>query len=296
MSDQPHRLLAVPNFMVGSDERVVGALEATLGAECKILDTHMDARHGRTVITVLADGGDLLTSLPAAAAQAAHLIDITRGDGLHPHIGATDVCPVVYPNDGLRDLAHTVARQVAEKIGEAGIPVFLYGELATDPKRVERSYFRSGGLEELTARIEGGEMEPDFGPPSLHPTAGATLVTARPPLVAFNLELDTPDLEAARAVAAELRESGGGPVGVRAIALPWTEGRTQISVNIGDPVAVPLREVISRTRRLAGSHGAKVVAVELVGLTPHAALEAYPDDLPIEGFDPDRKVIERLLV
>ncbi len=296
MSDGPHRLLAVPNFMVGSDERVVGALEATLGAECKVLDSHMDARHGRTVITVLAEEADLLASLPAAAAQAAHLIDITRGDGLHPHIGATDVCPVVYPNDGLRDIAAAVALEVAEKIGEAGVPVFLYGEMATDPERIERSYFRKGGLQELTARMASGELKPDFGPPSLHPTAGATLVTARPPLVAFNLELDTADLRAARAVAAELRESGGGPVGVRAIALPWTEGRTQISVNIGDPVAVPLREVISRTRRLAGSHGAKVVAAELVGLTPHAALAAYPDDLPIEGFDPDRKVIERLLV
>ena len=83
---------------------------------------------------------------------------------------------------------------------------------------------------------------------------------------------------------------------MRAIALPWTEGRTQISLNIGDPVAVPLREVIAHTRRIARAHGARVVAAELVGLTPHAALEAYPDDLPIEGFDPDRKVIERLLV
>lgn len=296
MSDGPHRLLAVPNFMVGSDERVVGALEATLGAECKVLDSHMDARHGRTVITVLAEAANLLASLPAAATQAAHLIDITRGDGLHPHIGATDVCPVVYPNDGLREIAAAVALEVAEKIAEAGIPVFLYGEMATDLERTERAFFRRGGLQELTARVASGELKPDFGPPSLHPTAGATLVTARPPLVAFNLELDTADLRAARAVAAELRESGGGPIGLRAIALPWTEGRTQISVNIGDPVAVPLREVISRTRRLAGSHGAKVVAVELVGLTPHAALEAYPDDLPIEGFDPDRKVIERLLV
>ncbi len=296
MSGEAHRLLAVPNFMVGSDERVAAALEATLGADCEVLDSHMDARHGRTVITVLAGEEDLLASLPAAAAQAAHLIDITGGSGLHPHIGATDVCPVVYPNDGLRDLAGSIALGIAEKIGETGIPVFLYGELATDPERVERAYFRRGGLEELQDRMGRGELDPDFGPSSPHPTAGATLVTARPPLVAFNLELDTSDLEAGRAVAAELRESGGGPAGVRAIALPWSEGRTQISINIEDPVAVPLSEVIARTRRLARSHGAEVVAAELVGLTPHAALEAYPEDLPIEGFDANRKVIERLLV
>ena len=163
MSDGPHRLLAVPNFMVGSDERVVGALEATLGAGCKVLDSHMDARHGRTVITVLAEEADLLASLPAAAAQAAHLIDITRGDGLHPHIGATDVCPVVYPNDGLRDTATAVALEVAEKIGEAGVPVFLYGEMATDPERIERSYFRKGGLQELTARLRALGAGRSFG-------------------------------------------------------------------------------------------------------------------------------------
>ena len=296
MGDQTERLLAVPNFMVGADERVVGSLEATLASGCQVLDRHMDSRHNRTVITVLASAEDLSRSLPDAVEEAAALIDVTGGEGLHPHIGATDVCPIVYPNESLRALASEVASTVAQAIGDSGIPVFLYGELATDPRRVERAWFRRGGLEELRSRMESGELRPDFGPASPHPTAGATLVTARPPLVAFNLELDTSDLDTAREVASELRESGGGPEGVRAIAIPWTEGRTQVSVNVGDPVAVPLREVLARTRRLAGAHGVEVIAVELVGLAPGAALEGYPEDLPIEGFDPDRKVIERRLV
>lgn len=296
MVEEKKRLLAVPNFMVGADERIVGALKATIAGECEVLDCHMDPRHGRTVITALGDEADLLEALPEATAQAADLIDITTGDGLHPHVGATDVCPVVYPNEESRPLAREVALAVAAKIGETGIPVFLYGEMATDVDRAERAFFRRGGLPELAKRMQAGELTADFGPDAPHPSAGATLVTARPPLVAFNLELDTPDLTVAKDVAARLRESGGGPSGVRAIGLPWTEGRTQISVNIGDPVAVPMHEVVSITRRLAGEHGAAVVGAELVGLAPDRALDKYPQDLPIAGFDPDRKVIERLLV
>lgn len=290
------RLLAVPNFSTGPDERVVEALSATLAGGAKVLDTHVDSRHGRTVISALGSPDGLLSCLPAAAAQAADLIDIHSGDGLHPCIGSTDVCPVVFPAEESREEAFGLAIAVGERIGESGIPVFLYGELADSPERFERSFFRRGGIEELSKRMALGELVPDFGPASPHPRAGATLVTARPPLVAFNLELDTPDIEAARDVAARLRESGGGPRGVRAIALPWRDERTQISINVGDPVAVPLAEVISVTRTLARAHAAEVVAAELVGLCPEAALVDYPDDLPIAGFDLDRKVIERLLV
>ena len=296
MHEDSSKLLTVPNFMEGSDERTVDALEATIAGRCAVLDCHMDPRHDRTVITALADEEALIGALPSAVEQAAELIDISSGEGLHPHVGATDVCPIVYPNSETRQLARETALEVARRIGESGIPVFLYGELATSDERVERAFFRTGGIEALTRRMEGGDLLPDFGPSAPHPTAGVTLVTARPPLVAFNLELDTPDLEVAKDVAARLRESGGGPTGVRAIGLPWTEGRTQISVNIGDPVAVPLHEVVSITRRLAGEHGAEVIAAELVGLAPDRALDGYPEDLPIEGFDADRKVIERLLV
>ena len=143
--------------------------------------------------------------------------------------------------------------------------------------------------------MEAGELRPDFGPNQPHPRAGATLLTARPPLAAFNVELDSGDLELARAVAAGLRESGGGLPGVRAIGLALSSGRAQISTNVHDPLAVPLGMVVERVRQLAAPLGARPLEAELVGLVPAAALAGYPEDVPMRGFDPQRHVIERRL-
>jgi glutamate formiminotransferase / 5-formyltetrahydrofolate cyclo-ligase len=173
--------------------------------------------------------------------------------------------------------------------------VFLYGELASSPERSERAFFRRGGPAELVRRMESGELAPDLGPPAPHPSAGATLVTARPPLVAFNVELDTPNPEIARAVAAELREVGGGLPGVRALGLPRADERAQVSVNVHAPRAVPLARVVSEISRLAAEHGARPVEAELVGLAPEVALEGYPGEPPIRDFDPKRDVIENVL-
>src|SRR5690349_4038466 len=140
-----------------------------------------------------------------------------RHEGAHPCVGALDVCPVVWPEEHQSEQARALAVAVARGIARLGIPVFLYGELASTPERAERSHFRRGGLAELTERMSAGELAPDFGPGQPHPTAGATLVTARPPLAAFNVVLGTADAEVARAVAAQLRESGGGIAGVRAV-------------------------------------------------------------------------------
>ena len=144
--------------------------------------------------------------------------------------------------------------------------------------------------------MEAGELEPDLGPPAPHPSAGATLVTARPPLVAFNLELDTPNPEIARAIAAELREAGGGLPGVRALGLPREQGGAQVSINVhdrrGGAAGAGGR---ARSRELAARHGARPVEAELVGLAPEAAIEGYPGDPPIRGFDPDAHVIERVI-
>jgi glutamate formiminotransferase / 5-formyltetrahydrofolate cyclo-ligase len=142
--------------------------------------------------------------------------------------------------------------------------------------------------------MSAGELRPDFGPPAPHPTAGATLVTARPPLAAFNVVLDTGDVEVARAVAAGLRESGGGLGGVRAVGIDL-DGRAQVSTNVHDPDAVPLSAVIERVRGLAAEHGAHPVEGEVVGLVAEAAIRDLPDDVPLVGFDPDLQVIERRL-
>jgi len=288
-------LLGVPNFSEGWDLAVVSALAEATSSRSRLLDRHVDARHGRSVVTVAAPPDDLEASLISGASRALELVDVHEGDGVHPRVGALDVCPVVFPDASAAEAADACALSVARGIAELGVPVFLYGRLAASDERRERAYFRKGGARHLAKRLGSGELTPDLGPDELHPTAGATLVTSRPPLVAFNMELDTADAELARSVAAELRESGGGPAGLRALGLPWVEGRTQISTNVHDPVGLPLADVVERTRELAEARGATVVEAEIVGLAPSAALEGFPEDIPIRDFDPDERLIERVL-
>jgi glutamate formiminotransferase / 5-formyltetrahydrofolate cyclo-ligase len=288
-------LVGVPNFSEGRNERVIEALEATLGAHARVLNRHFDGQHNRAVYTIAAGPPELVEALFAGAEHALDLIDLRGYQGLHPHIGALDVCPVVWQSSDRHDGAVAAAREVGDRIASLGIPVFFYGELATSPERQERAYFRQGGPAELARRMGSGELKPDLGPGEPHPTAGATLVTAREPLVAFNVELDNPNPEIARAIAAELRESGDGLIGVRAIGLPLEGGRTQVSVNVHDPLAVPLAKVVERISRLAAEHGVRPIEAELVGLAPAVALEGYPDEPPIRDFDPKRDVIENLL-
>jgi glutamate formiminotransferase len=288
-------LVGVPNFSEGRNPRVIGALEATLGAQARVLNRHYDALHHRSVFTIAAEPGKLVEALIAGAGHALDLIDLRGHAGLHPHIGALDVSPVVWQTEDRHDDAVAAARQVAEGIAALEIPVFFYGELATSPERSERAYFRQGGPAELARRMGSGELQPDLGPAEPHQSAGATLVTAREPLVAFNIELDTPNPEIARAVAAELREADGGLPGVRALGLPREGERTQVSINVHDPRAVPLAKIVAEVSRLAAEHGARAVEAELVGLVPEAAMEGYPDQPPIRNFDPRRDVIENVL-
>jgi glutamate formiminotransferase/glutamate formiminotransferase/formiminotetrahydrofolate cyclodeaminase len=176
---------------------------------------------------------------------------------------------------------------------ELDLPVFLYGVLAGGRTRAQ---LRRGGRAELQRRIAAGELEPDFGPPRLHPTAGATLVAARAPLVAFNLELAPPaDLERARAIAALIREGGDeGLPGLRAIAVELGRrdgtAQAQVSMNVEDPIALPLAAVVAAVRRHA-----EIRCGELVGLAPAAALEGFPPDVELRGFDPGRHLLENAL-
>jgi glutamate formiminotransferase len=286
-------LLAVPNVSEGADAGRLDLLEAAFTRRAALLDRHSDADHDRTVFTLAAAPGELARSLIDGAAKAVETVDMDAYRGAHPAIGALDVCPVVWLAEDQRHAARTEAIEVATQIGGLGVPVFLYGELAHGPGRGERAYFRNGGLNELWPRMESGELVPDFGPRLPHRTAGATLVTARPPLAAFNVELDSGDVEVVRAVAAGLREAGGGLRGVRAIGLALSNGRAQVSVNVHDPLRVPLGEVVERVRALAAPLGARPVAAELVGLAPEAALAGYPPDVPIRDFDPERHLVER---
>jgi glutamate formiminotransferase len=288
-------LLAVPNVSEGRDMARLAALETAFGRGVSVLDRHADADHDRTVFTLAGSPGPLREALVAGAEEALETIEMGSYRGAHPAIGALDVCPLVWLDSADRDAARTEAVATAAQIGGLGIPVFLYGELARGPGRAERAYFRNGGLPELWLRMESGELSPDFGPDLPHSRGGATLVTARPPLAAFNVELDSGDLEVARAVAAGLRESGDGLVGVRAIGLLLSSGRGQVSTNVHDPLAVPLGRVVEKVRELAAPLGARPIEAELVGLAPTAALAGYPEDVPLRGFDPERHLIERRL-
>lgn len=287
----------MPNVSEAADPEALGRIEAGLFADpVALLDEHSDPVHNRTVFTLAGRDAALLRALRDLASRSIEAIDITRQRGAHPRIGAIDVCPIVYPTPELRDHAGEVALAVAEQLGSIGLPVFLYGDLASAPERTERAHFRRGGHVELARRMESGELEPDFGPGWPHPSGGGVLVTARPPLAAFNVELAPgASLEAAERIAAQLRESGGGPAGVRAIAVKLNADRMQISTNVHDPLAVPLARVVEQIGALAADEGTAPVRAELVGLVPAAALAGYPAEIPIIGADPRERTIEARL-
>jgi glutamate formiminotransferase / 5-formyltetrahydrofolate cyclo-ligase len=289
-------LLAVPNFSEGRDAARIEAISTAFATGAALLDTHSDPVHNRTVLTLSGPPASLAGALASGARACAEAIDMRRHEGAHPCIGALDVCPVVWLRTEHREAARAEALAAARGIAaEAGVPVFLYGELASHLSRGERAFFRAGGLVELRRRLNSGELRPDFGPAELHPSAGATLVTARPPLAAFNVELEGAGIEVTREIAERLRESGGGLPGVRALGIDLGGGRTQVSTNVHDPVTVPLAQVIERVRELAAARGARPVAGEIVGLVPEASLDGLPRDLPLTGFDPAQQVIERRL-
>lgn len=282
-------LLAVPNVSEGRDLAAVAAIGAAyLRGGARLLDTHADRDHHRAVHTLAAPPGVLAGALLEGARAAIARIDLTTERGIHPHVGALDVAPVVFLDEARRGAACAEALAAAERLGEeAGLPVFLYGLLAGGRTR---AFLRRGGLPELTRRIHARELTPDFGPARPHPTAGAVLVAARAPLVAFNLELAPPaTLEDARAIAARVREGGvDGLPGVRALGLELTAqgGTAQVSTNVEDHRAVPLAALLAAVERHA-----PVAACELVGLAPARAFDGFPEAVPVKG----RRTVEEAL-
>ena len=201
-------LLAVPNVSEGRDREAIAAIAAAFSHDgARLLDIHSDPDHHRTVLTVAGAPGELAYAVLAGARETLARIDLKTHTGRHPRVGAVDVAPIVYLDQADRGAACAEALVLADLLGaELELPVFLYGLLAENRTRAE---LRRGGLQELQSRVESGELAPDFGPIRLHPTAGAVLVAARPPLVAFNIELAPPaTLEQAREIAAAIREDG----------------------------------------------------------------------------------------
>jgi glutamate formiminotransferase len=287
-------LESVPNFSEGREQATLDELAVALGGPSEVLDVHADVDHNRSVFTVVGNERDLVPALLAAVACARDRIDLRAHEGAHPRVGAADVVPLVpiSPDDMPR--ARAAATELAGRIGDdLGLPVFLYGELM--PGRGP-AFFRRGGPSELQRRIDAGELKPDFGPSHLHESAGAVLVGARRPLIAFNVNLEG-ELETAREVAAVIRETGGGFPGVRALGLDLpSAGLVQVSMNVEDWEAAALQDIVARIEREALVRDATVVGSELVGLMPAgAAAAAAGAVLRIDGFDSSRVLELRLL-
>jgi glutamate formiminotransferase len=288
-------LESVPNVSEGRDRATIDSIGASAARHARLLDVHADEDHNRSVYTLVGDEGELERALLALIDAARERIDLRMHAGAHPRIGAVDVVPFVPIRPQDMERAKAAARSFAARAGEAlHVPVFVYGELA--PGRGP-AFFRRGGLGELARRLATSELVPDFGPSELDPRVGAVLVGARRPLIAFNVNLRTDDVEAARAIAARVRETGGGFPGVRALGLDLPRaGLVQVSMNVEDWEAAALHDIVAHVRAEAARLGVEVAGSELVGLMPAgAAAAAAGAILDIDGFDASRLLELRLL-
>jgi glutamate formiminotransferase len=285
-------LEAVPNFSEGRSRATVDAIGDALDRHARLLDVHTDEDHNRSVFTLVGAEAEITAALLAAVAVARERIDLREHEGAHPRIGAADVVPVVpiAPDDMER--AKACAAEVARRIGEElGLPVFLYGELGSGRGP---AFFRRGDLE---ARLDAGEVAPDFGPSRLDDRAGGVMVGARRPLIAFNVNLGGAEVATAREIASMVRERDGGFPGVRALGLDLPRaGVVQVSMNVEDWEAAALHDIVGRVESEARARGAHVIGSELVGLMPAgAAAAAAGAQLRIHGFDATRVLELRLL-
>jgi glutamate formiminotransferase len=293
----------VPNFSEGRRSEVVAAIVAAMHVEgVRLLDYSLDSDHNRSVVTIAGTPAGVVEAAVRAAGRASELIDLTSQEGVHPRIGAADVIPFVPIRDVSLEQCVLFARQAGNEIWKRHqVPVYFYEAAAARPDRAMLEEVRRGQFEGLRdAVIREPARRPDVGGPSLHPTAGASAVGARRFLIAFNLYLDTPEVAVARAIAKDIRQSGGGLAGVKAMGVS-AQSQAQVSMNITDFTRTPVGEVYAAVKEKARRHGAAPVRAELIGLIPEAALERNSewlrllDDAASGGFDPEQKVLERRL-
>jgi len=287
----------IPNFSEGRRREVIDAIAAAISSVpgATVLDIHADADHNRSVITFAGESGAVGEAAFRAVRAAAALIDMNEQRGQHPRVGATDVLPFVPLAGATLEQCVALARAVGQRIGEElAIPVYLYEAAATRPDRIALPNLRRGEYEELRTAIERDPTRaPDFGPARLGP-AGATIVGARPPLIAYNIYLNTGDVLVAKRVAKAVRGSSGGLRGVRALGL-LGNGRAHVSMNLIDYRTTPLHRAVELVAREAAAYGAAIVESELVGLIPEdALLDAARFYLRLHALREDQ-VLERRL-
>jgi len=290
----------VPNFSEGKRTPVIQAIIGELDSyRVKILDRSPDADHNRTDVTFIGDPQEVKRAALAMALKAVELIDMTQHRGEHPRMGAMDVVPFIPLMDTTMEECVQLAREFAREFAEqAEVPCYLYEEAATRPERRNLAAIRKGEFEGLQEEIgQNPEKEPDYGPSHIHSTAGATAVGARFFLIAFNVNLDTDNLEVAKNIARAVRHSSGGYRYVKAMGFDIKErGIVQVSMNLVNYRGTPIFRVFETIKREAQRYGVSVLCSELIGLVPmEALLDAAGFYLQLDHFEQGQVLEQRLL-
>ncbi len=289
----------IPNFSEGRRQDVIDQVAAAVRgvAGVRLLDVSPNRDHNRTVVTFVGEPEAVAEAAFASTQEAVRLIDMNKHKGEHPRMGAMDVVPFVPVAGVTMDDAVALANSVGKRIaGELEVPVYLYAAAATTPTRKRLPDIRQGQYEGLQEAITRPERKPDFGQPKMHPTSGATAVGARPPLIAFNVNLGTTHLQIAKNIAKGLRESSGGLVNVQAMGVDLAaEGLVQVSMNLTRFERTELHHAFEAVRREAERLGVEVLASEVVGLVPQAALDrAASHFLRLENYSADLVLENRI--
>lgn len=291
----------IPNFSEGRDQAVIDGLVKVAQSVpgCTLFDAQSDASHNRCVFTLVGSPESVEEVAFLLCKKASETIDMTKHEGAHPRMGATDVIPFVPTVNMTVEECVEMSKRVAQRIwDELKIPSFLYEDSATSPDRVNLASCRKGQFEGMPEKLLKPEWAPDYGERKIHPTAGITAIGARMPLVAFNVNLDTPDVEIANKIAKMIRGSSGGFKYCKAIGVMLEDRNiAQVSMNMVNYEGTPLYRVFEMIRAEADRWGVRIIGSEVVGLTPAKALvDAAEYYLKIENFDYHKQVMENHLV
>lgn len=292
---------SIPNISEGRNMDIVEAcvdqIRTTPG--CILLDYSSDPDHNRSVITYMGDMKGCEEASVKLAKKAAELIDLTKHSGEHPRMGCVDVMPFVPLKGATTEDCVELSKRVGKRIAEeAGLAVFLYERSAAAPHRRNLADVRRGQFEGLSEKIKSDDWIPDFGGRRFHPTGGAVAVGARAPLIAYNINLGTSDLQIAKKISRIIRESSGGLAAVKAIGVMLKDKNiAQVSINMCDYTVTPLYRVNELVKAEAARYGVPVIGTELIGLCPMRALaDSAEYYLQIEDFDFEKQVIENHLL
>ncbi len=290
----------VPNFSEGRDpaviSRIVGPFRGK--ADVKLLDYQRDEDHNRLVVTVVGEPEPLKETVIAAIGAAVEVIDMRRHRGQHPRMGAADVVPFIPIRGVTMEEAVALSREVAQAVAQRyDLPVFLYEQSATAPHRRNLAAVRKGEFEGMAEKLQQPEWQPDFGPTTVHPTAGVTAIGARMPLVAFNVNLNTDRLEIAQDIARNVRHLSGGLRYCKALGIELKDrGMVQVSMNMTDYTRTALYRVVELIRAEARRYGVTIAGSEIIGLVPMEALvDSAAYYLGLEGFSMDQVLENRLM-